>query len=286
MARGKYHIKELVAVLSKRCRTSKIRAMSQSSVVFFFLFVGFLFTPTLPFALKTSVKVPSHWGLASSGLQATTSFIPSLSEATRWNCRITFTTNSLRTRNNKVPLIRTFVTDDLLFTPLEGYEPPTGSAAPRTAEGGSLIREIKYKLSEDPDDQKDGLWIWGLFKEPLYPFCLIEVETAAYSMGEDMLDAMKLYAKLPHKMEKVKGDGEGRREVSERVRVAKRRSTSGSKTPLVTIYTLPILTLSIQSPVRLASLVAGEARLCGLDQEDSDGDEGRPCWSGESDVIR
>ena len=25
-------------------------------------------------------------------------------------------------------------------------------------------------MSEDKDDRKDGLWIWGLFEEPKYPF--------------------------------------------------------------------------------------------------------------------
>ena len=28
----------------------------------------------------------------------------------------------------------------------------------------------KWTLSEDKNDRKDGLWIWGLFEEPKYPF--------------------------------------------------------------------------------------------------------------------
>ena len=103
--------------------------------------------------------------------------------------------------------------NDLEFAPLEGYEPPTGSARPRATEG-SIISELTYKLSEDPDDQKDGLWIWGLFKEPLYPYCLLEIKTNDYSLGgDDSLPPMTLFAKLPHKMEKVKDDKEGRRQV-------------------------------------------------------------------------
>ena len=162
---------------------------------------------------KTSRITPAA-GTRTSHLAAVdTPFLPTLTTDTLWSCRLTFTANSLRTRNNKVPLIRTFVCDDLVFTPLENYEPPTGSAKPaHTTE--SLISEITFKLSEDPDDQKDGLWIWGLFKEPLYPYCLLDIKTNDYTLGgEDSLPPMTLYAKLPHKMEKVESNKEGRRQV-------------------------------------------------------------------------
>jgi len=57
-----------------------------------------------------------------------------------------------------------------------GYEPPQGivrvDECPQLVEGG----RSRWILSEDPDDRKDGLWVWGLFKEPLYPFILFELE--------------------------------------------------------------------------------------------------------------
>ena len=39
-------------------------------------------------------------------------------------------------------------------------------------------QSARWRLSEDPEDQKDSLWIWGLFKEPLYPFLLLELDLA------------------------------------------------------------------------------------------------------------
>jgi hypothetical protein len=39
-------------------------------------------------------------------------------------------------------------------------------------------RRRRWLLSEDPEDRKDSLWIWGLFKDPLYPFVLFELELA------------------------------------------------------------------------------------------------------------
>ncbi|EJK56943.1 hypothetical protein THAOC_23071, partial [Thalassiosira oceanica] len=68
------------------------------------------------------------------------------------------------------------------FIEEEGYEPPQGTFVAnerRSSSGEDLsesdttilkVKSSRWKLSEDPDDPKDGLWIWGLFKEPLYPF--------------------------------------------------------------------------------------------------------------------
>ena len=57
-------------------------------------------------------------------------------------------------KNKKSHLGRIFVEDDyngLVKVDDEGY-------------GGT------WTLSEDKDDRKDGLWVWGLFEEPKYPF--------------------------------------------------------------------------------------------------------------------
>ena len=37
----------------------------------------------------------------------------------------------------------------------------------------------QWSLSEDPEDRKDSLWIWGLFSDPLYPFLLFQLDLAA-----------------------------------------------------------------------------------------------------------
>ena len=62
----------------------------------------------------------------------------------------------LRTDQGKISPItsRKF---DVQFEPLDGYEPPQGKIVGEGITGS-------YLLSEDPDDRKDGLWVWGLFK--------------------------------------------------------------------------------------------------------------------------
>jgi|LauGreStaDraftv2_3_1035109.scaffolds.fasta_scaffold113301_1 hypothetical protein len=97
-----------------------------------------------------------------------------------------------------LPLIANIVYDE---TP--GYEPPQGtvgvvSTLPEGVLASGVIVDargrkkstLQWKLSEDPDDPKDSLWIWGLFKEPLYPFILsslkLETEWAGYPAGTEI----------------------------------------------------------------------------------------------------
>ncbi|KAL3809509.1 hypothetical protein ACHAXA_009745 [Cyclostephanos tholiformis] len=117
------------------------------------------------------------------------------------------------------------------FIEEEGYEPPRGYFRPISTttttttmaaggEGGGgeeaitatvggtttlEVVESRWKLSEDPDDPKDGLWIWGLFKEPLYPYMLLQMETREMKLprsvdgvNDDSIPALKLYARVPH----------------------------------------------------------------------------------------
>lgn len=67
----------------------------------------------------------------------------------------------------------------------------------------------RWQLSEDPEDRKDGLWVWGLFKEPLYPFMLLQIETEEYSLvGGDAIEPLTLYAQINHKRDKETGEVE------------------------------------------------------------------------------
>jgi len=107
------------------------------------------------------------------------------------------------------------------FIEEDGYEPPQGYFKPLTAattiddENASSpsttttsVLEIinsRWKLSEDPDDPKDGLWIWGLFKEPLYPYMLLQMETRELQLSsskdglnDDSIPPLKLYAQISH----------------------------------------------------------------------------------------
>ena len=62
-----------------------------------------------------------------------------------------------------------------------GYEPPSGRVFIEDDFNG-LVRvdergysAYKWTLSEDKDDRKDGLWIWGLFEEPKYPYLYFSI---------------------------------------------------------------------------------------------------------------
>mmetsp|Transcript_1766 Transcript_1766/g.2746 ORF Transcript_1766/g.2746 Transcript_1766/m.2746 type:complete len:119 (+) Transcript_1766:299-655(+) len=74
------------------------------------------------------------------------------------------------------------------------------------------VSNSRWKLSEDPDDPKDGLWIWGLFKEPLYPFMLLQMETKELTLpssgddeNADSIPPLKLYAQINHFRNKDEG---------------------------------------------------------------------------------
>lgn len=61
------------------------------------------------------------------------------------------------------------------FVPDRNYEPPQGRIFIEDDFNGLVQVDDKgysgvWTLSEDKEDRKDGLWIWGLFEEPKYPF--------------------------------------------------------------------------------------------------------------------
>lgn len=148
-----------------------------------------------------------------------------LTTATTWRLRLLL--NDVKTTNGRKLEGQLFVVEGK-FIEEEGYEPPQGlfqetrqPAAPPPEEGdgadarGATSLEVsssRWKLSEDPDDPKDGLWIWGLFKEPQYPFMLLQMETKELVLpsstdGEnsDSLPPLKLYAQLNHFRDKAEG---------------------------------------------------------------------------------
>jgi len=109
------------------------------------------------------------------------------------------------------------------FIEEEGYEPPQGlleqcfikkdaiddetsesEGEKRTLPSSSqmIIRSGRWTLSEDPNDRKDSLWIWGLFKEPLYPFLLLQFDVEEITLSGEDQDAIKpftLFAQINHK---------------------------------------------------------------------------------------
>ena len=101
------------------------------------------------------------------------------------------------------------------FIPEENYEPPQGTfvqqmtttetstATANSNDSSMQIASSRWILSEDPNDRKDGLWIWGLFQQPLYPYLLLSLETKPIEIRNsgDVLDyipALQLYVQLNH----------------------------------------------------------------------------------------
>ena len=132
--------------------------------------------------------------------------LATLNEDTTWQLRLKL--DSLPSLSGKMFNLRA------KFMEEEGYEPPQGTIEqvfPKDSEDSSRsdLNQLKIKggrwtLSEDPDDRKDGLWVWGLFQEPLYPFLLLTIQTEECVLddGDEKsieIPAMTFYAKMPHK---------------------------------------------------------------------------------------
>jgi hypothetical protein len=146
--------------------------------------------------------------MASSTAMAT------LDESTTW--RLRFSLNGVPTTNGRK--VGELFNVDVQFIEEEGFEPPQGVVKQILAESkdNENVRYLKvkngrWKLSEDPNDRKDGLWVWGLFKEPLYPFMLLQLETEEYKLpgtDENSITPLNLYAQINHKREKDTGEVE------------------------------------------------------------------------------
>jgi hypothetical protein len=140
-----------------------------------------------------------------------------LTSETEWRLRFVLRNVSTE-KNQKVNEI--FIIQGK-FLEDDGYEPPQGSfqqsidhdeQMTTNADGNKnenfskakpLLRlaNSRWQLSEDPNDRKDGLWIWGLFKEPLYPYMLLKLETDSipFGSGDDSINPLQLFAQINHK---------------------------------------------------------------------------------------
>ena len=137
-----------------------------------------------------------------------------LTDETSW--RLHLLLNGLTTTQGKKLDGQLFVIEGK-FVEEEGYEPPQGSFKPaKLAEDEGMSFELSnsyWKLSEDPNDPKDGLWVWGLFKEPLYPFMLLQIETKELKLpssesddnSKDSIPPLKLFAQISHIRDKDSG---------------------------------------------------------------------------------
>jgi hypothetical protein len=138
-----------------------------------------------------------------------------LDEHTTW--KLSFLLQGLPTEQGKK--VDEIFTIEAQFNEEVGFEPPQGdvkqvggSISSKDGEEASSPRlkvvKSRWQLSEDPEDRKDGLWIWGLFQEPLYPFLLLQLETDRVPVpgaDGDFISPLKLFAQINHKREKETG---------------------------------------------------------------------------------
>jgi hypothetical protein len=171
--------------------------------------------------ITTKTTSSSMLQMSSSSSSETKQTISTLTKDTTW--RLRFALNSVPTRNGR-KVGELFVVD-VQFIEDEGFEPPQGSIVQvqkKTNDDDDEISSLnveylkilngRWKLSEDPEDRKDGLWVWGLFKEPLYPYLLLQLETDEYNLpNSDPADAVQplaLYAQINHSRDKDSGNVE------------------------------------------------------------------------------
>ena len=147
----------------------------------------------------------------TTGLAATKA---TLTEETTW--RLRFSIANAPTSSGR-PTGELFNVD-VKFIEEPGYEPPQGTIEQIPPSNTDVpymkVQQGRWKLSEDPNDRKDGLWIWGLFSEPLYPFLLLSLQTEAYPLimaeGEpsNEITPMNLYAQVNHSRDVDSGEVE------------------------------------------------------------------------------
>jgi len=145
--------------------------------------------------------------------ESATSSMATLTEATTWTMRMNL--ENLPTEKGKkaggIYVIQA------KFIEEEGYEPPQGilqqffpkddtvddeNTENEPSASQMTVRSGRWTLSEDPNDRKDSLWIWGLFKEPLYPFLLLQFEVEKIELPGEEKDSIKpftLFAQINHK---------------------------------------------------------------------------------------
>ena len=94
----------------------------------------------------------------------------------------------------------------------EGYEPPQGRIVPVTNSDDASIfvdasARSRWQLSEDPDDRRDGFWIWGLFEEPLYPFLLFNICFNDISLPGDgeVIPGFTMFSQIDHLCDRKTG---------------------------------------------------------------------------------
>jgi hypothetical protein len=172
---------------------------------------------------------------SSSSSSSSSSPLPvTLTDSTVWKIRLSI--RDVKTQKGVKVTTPQIYSIYVKFVESEGYEPPQGSLqqvqyySQRPGENNMdtdmeqpssalQIRSSYWKLSEDPKERKDGLWVWGLFKEPYYPFLLLQITTEPILLlqpppkdaeqGQDPNDTtippLQLFCQINHRRDKEQG---------------------------------------------------------------------------------
>ncbi|CAB9529091.1 expressed unknown protein [Seminavis robusta] len=172
-------------------------------------------------------NLPFHQKETSLRLSSTTE-MSTLTDETTWKLR--FVLRGIPTAKGKK--VDQIFDIHAQFIEEDGYEPPQGyvKQVPIMDDKNDIdndndkplfqITGSRWLLSEDPNERKDGLWVWGLFKEPLYPFLLLQLQTESIPLpGEegDSIEPLALFAQVTHKRDQEKGAILSRAELKIRV---------------------------------------------------------------------
>ena len=166
-----------------------------------------LWLVAMPLLSSGFARIPRH--ARSSSLPSAIYAKKTLDEETIW--RLRFLLKGIPTERGK--RVDEMLTADVCFVEDRGYEPPQGIVmvlpSKEHPNAATLtIEKSRWQLSEDPNDRKDGLWIWGLFSEPLYPFLLLTMEMSRIPLpGDDgdFIKPLQLYAQITHKRDETEG---------------------------------------------------------------------------------
>eukprot|EP01031_Cornospumella_fuschlensis_P032797 gene32797-39651_t len=112
------------------------------------------------------------------------------------------------------------ISANIKFIETRNYEPPQGRVFVQDDIQGFTNNDAddfsgKWTLSEDKNERKDGLWIWGLFEEPKYPYLYFTLDVYSSVIlpsgeedkifGEEGIPGNKLYLRFNHFRDPEKG---------------------------------------------------------------------------------
>ncbi|CAM9193316.1 unnamed protein product [Scytosiphon promiscuus] len=123
---------------------------------------------------------------------------PTLSRSTQWRMFLTLKDPTLGGEAGE----STEVAVRVRFDEDKDFEPPQGSL--EVIEDNPCFTQqagkARWTLSEAEDTRGAGLWVWGLFKDPLYPFLLLQMNNLEIPLkGGAKIAPGRLYVKVDHR---------------------------------------------------------------------------------------